>query len=278
MDDLGAEANGDGSDDDISMAWVGIAHAVCIGFFLWVVGRTCCRKASPPDAQAMAVSPEHLQPKKRVLTSYILWLCGPLANAHHFYLDRIVHGLIGMWTMNFFLLGWLLDAVLLPFYVRSYNARLTAPGAPYDNSLWRLLRLPLLLLTVLALVAVVVLYLPTGLHYVGAVDLERMAAQTEVNPYDVLGIQRGAELSEVKTAYRKASLRWHPDRNIGCGKPCEVKMAEITKAFDAIKKRRAPVEDRTWATWAEDRGADWVNIISAFTAEDRKEGQERSDL
>ena len=70
-----------------------------------------------------------------------------------------------------------------------------------------------------------------------------MRACSKVNPYELLGISSGASSSEAKSAYRTASLRWHPDRNPGlgpqrrllvssvrCGKECEDKMSEITKA------------------------------------------------
>lgn len=70
--------------------------------------------------------------------SYVLWL-NPFFPAHHFYLQRLVHGccaqcnglregvqlewrLLALYTMNFLGCGWLLDAILMPYYVRSFNA------------------------------------------------------------------------------------------------------------------------------------------------------------
>ena len=56
--------------------------------------------------------------------------------------------------------------------------------------------------------------------------------------YDILGISKGASGQEIKTAYRRAALKWHPDRN----KTSEAgaKFKEVTKAYEVLsdpKKR-----------------------------------------
>eukprot|EP00913_Durusdinium_trenchii_P020682 g19423.t1 len=128
----------------------------------------------------------------------------------------------------------------MPHYVRSFNALRCAPIAPYDNSRRRLLcHMPMFILAALAGLLAIVVYLPVTLHHFKVVDIDRIAAQTQVNPYELLGLSKGASSSEAKAAYRSASLQWHPDRNPGCGKECENKMSEITKAYDLIKKRQA---------------------------------------
>ena len=35
------------------------------------------------------------------------------------------------------------------------------------------------------------------------------------NPYKILGVEEGAEMSDVKKAYRRLSLQYHPDKNQG---------------------------------------------------------------
>ncbi len=58
--------------------------------------------------------------------------------------------------------------------------------------------------------------------------------------YDVLGIDRGAGESEIKSAYRKKAMQYHPDRNPG-DKAAEDKFKEATEAYEVLKdpeKRR----------------------------------------
>ncbi len=55
------------------------------------------------------------------------------------------------------------------------------------------------------------------------------------DPYEVLGIQRGASDDEVKKAYRAQCKKWHPDLNPG-NPAAEEKFKEVQAAYDAITK------------------------------------------
>lgn len=52
--------------------------------------------------------------------------------------------------------------------------------------------------------------------------------------YEVLGVQRTAAVEEVKAAYRKAALKWHPDRNPQNKEEAEVKFRECTEAYSVL--------------------------------------------
>ncbi|KAB2884431.1 MAG: molecular chaperone DnaJ [Pseudorhodoplanes sp.] len=52
--------------------------------------------------------------------------------------------------------------------------------------------------------------------------------------YETLGVARSATDGELKVAYRKLAMQWHPDRNPG-DKDCEHKFKEINEAYDVLK-------------------------------------------
>jgi molecular chaperone DnaJ len=52
--------------------------------------------------------------------------------------------------------------------------------------------------------------------------------------YQTLGVQRGASEDEIKKAYRKLAMTYHPDRNNGA-KEAEEKFKAITEAYDVLR-------------------------------------------
>ena len=54
------------------------------------------------------------------------------------------------------------------------------------------------------------------------------------NPYEVLGVARDASDSDIKKAYHKLVMKYHPDRNPD-NKDAEEKFKEVNNAFDILK-------------------------------------------
>ena len=52
--------------------------------------------------------------------------------------------------------------------------------------------------------------------------------------YEVLEVERKANDGELKTAFRKLAMKWHPDRNPG-DKDCEHRFKEINEAYEILK-------------------------------------------
>ena len=54
------------------------------------------------------------------------------------------------------------------------------------------------------------------------------------DPYEVLGLKRGASDEEIKKAYRTLSRKYHPDANLDDPKEAEEKFKEVQQAYQQI--------------------------------------------
>lgn len=52
--------------------------------------------------------------------------------------------------------------------------------------------------------------------------------------YELLGVARSADAEEIKKAYRKLALKYHPDRNEG-SKDSEERFKEVTEAYEILR-------------------------------------------
>ncbi len=52
--------------------------------------------------------------------------------------------------------------------------------------------------------------------------------------YDILGIKKDASESEIKKAYKKLAVRWHPDKNQDNKEEAETKFKEIAEAYAVL--------------------------------------------
>ena len=59
-----------------------------------------------------------------------------------------------------------------------------------------------------------------------------MASRIQRDYYEVLGVSRGASLEEIKKAYRRLALQYHPDRNPAAD--ATEKFKEASEAFDVL--------------------------------------------
>ena len=66
--------------------------------------------------------------------------------------------------------------------------------------------------------------------------------------YKILGITKGASEDDVRKAYRKMALRYHPDKNKSAG--AEEKFKEVAEAYEVLSdKKKRDIYDNYGERW-----------------------------
>ncbi len=88
--------------------------------------------------------------------------------------------------------------------------------------------------------------------------------------YEILGVERGASVTDIKSAYRKLALQYHPDRNPD-NKEAEEKFKEATEAYEVLsdenKRSRYDRYGHDGVKMGQDFGtySNFNDIFSAFS-------------
>src|SRR3546814_16452976 len=78
-------------------------------------------------------------------------------------------------------------------------------------------------------------------------QLARGGMTTEVDYYELLGVERTADDKTLKTAYRRLAAQYHPDKNAGCP-DMEAKLTATNEATHCLKDPPQPTSPDLLAT------------------------------
>lgn len=87
--------------------------------------------------------------------------------------------------------------------------------------------------------------------------------------YKILGVSKNATLDEIKQAYKKLAMKYHPDRNPG-DKQAEEKFKEINEAYSVLsdpEKRKQYDQLRKFSIKSESGGFNFEDIFANFVGD-----------
>jgi DnaJ-class molecular chaperone len=64
--------------------------------------------------------------------------------------------------------------------------------------------------------------------------MKKKESEKKEDLYELLGISKTATEAEIKKAYRKMALKWHPDKNPDNRKPAEEMFKKISNAYETL--------------------------------------------
>eukprot|EP00929_Paragymnodinium_shiwhaense_P019039 TRINITY_DN13100_c0_g1_i1.p1 TRINITY_DN13100_c0_g1~~TRINITY_DN13100_c0_g1_i1.p1 ORF type:complete len:329 (+),score=77.24 TRINITY_DN13100_c0_g1_i1:105-1091(+) len=191
---------------------------------------------------------EHLRRPKSAMVAYLLLFVGGLVGAQHFYLERLVHGILCAISGNFCMVGYIVDMIALPGYVRTANVHVSehakrGPGC--CGVLWAITKAGLMASIFWGAIGVV---LPSGLEALQLVDFHQHLAKTSSSPFRILDVKPDVSLEELHPVLKQKLKEAPPS-------PCDKKCKRLQKdkklaadyVLDYVKGRaRIPSWSQAW--------------------------------
>lgn len=85
--------------------------------------------------------------------------------------------------------------------------------------------------------------------------------QKDANYYEVLGLKEEATDDEIRKAYKKLAIRWHPDKNYDNKVEAEAKFKEISEAYSVLSD---PKKREEWKAYKNHGGYGFSHFESNF--------------